>query len=412
MLDLDKWQEIFHTIQKNKLRTFLTAFGVFWGIFMLVLLLGMGEGLQNGVYDRFGKGAKNSVWIFSGKTSMPYNGTAPGKIIRFNNEDVKAIKASVGEVELMAPRNQIFGEYTINRKDKNGSFRVYGTTQDYFDIHVVDILEGRNLNFLDMVEKRKVIIIGQRVKDVLFGKEEAIGELLNVKGVFFKVIGVFSDKSGNGRNEERGYIPFSVYQQTFDPSNNVQVLVVTPRKNIPAKDVEDKVRSILASRYNFSPDDKQALGINNTENEFLQITGLFNGIKTFVWIVGIGTLIAGIVGVSNIMLIIVKERTKEIGVRKAIGATPWSIISLILQESVFITAVSGYGGLVLGIVLLEWVNNLLSQAGDVAFFARPGIDFKIGLLSTLILVISGAFAGLMPAIKAASVKPIEALRAD
>lgn len=411
MIDIDKWQEIFSTIQKNKLRTFLTAFGVFWGIFMLVMLLGFGQGLQNGVMDNF-RVAKNSVWVWGGKTSEAYKGTSPGKYIRFTQEDFNAIRNTLGDVELAAPRNFLGGEFTIIRKDKFGSFSVTATTSEFFKISVIDMAEGRNLNLHDEIQKRKVAVIGKRVKDVLFGEDEAIGEYINVKGVFFKVIGVFTSNANNGRGEERIFIPFSLYQQAFNPGKQLSNIVVTPKDNIPAQELESKIRTLLAGRHNFSPDDKQAIGIYNTEEEYLQLTGLFNGIKMFVWIVGIGTLIAGIVGVSNIMLIIVKERTKEIGVRKAIGATPWSIISLILQESVFITAVSGYGGLVLGISLLEGVNSLLNKAGEVPFFARPSVDFTIALTATVILVVSGAIAGLMPALKAANIKPIEALRAD
>jgi putative ABC transport system permease protein len=413
MFDLDKWQEILSTMQKNKLRTFLTAFGVFWGIFMLVLLLGAGKGMQNGVEGEFGAFATNSLWIWNGRTSMPYNGLQPGRQVNFKDEDLAAIGRETKGIEIVAPRNWLNGEYTLSYKTKNGSFRVLGTSPDYFSIDVVNLTQGRLLNRNDMFETRKVVVIGNRVKEVLFGEKEAIGEYINIKGVFFQVVGIFKKEGNNGRFEERAFIPFTVYQTVFNPSRGVHNIALTAKSGTPAKELEEQVKLILAKRHRFDPKDEQAIGTNNNEENFKRFQGLFSAIRMFVWVVGIGTLIAGIVGVSNIMLIIVKERTKEIGVRKAIGATPISIISLIIQESVVITAVSGYLGLLAGVGLLDGIRYLIDSTGaELPYFTRPEVDLEVALAATIILVIAGALAGLIPAIKAAKIKPIEALRAD
>ncbi len=414
MFDFDKWQEIFSTIRKNKLRTFLTAFGVFWGIFMLILLLGAGQGLENSVQRDFSEDAKKAIFVFTGRTSMPYLGLPPGRNIEFTNQDVSNLTTNIEGVKLMAPRNRVYGEYTINRKTKNGSFQVFGTTPDYFLIDAPNSTKGRNINVNDIAETRKVVTIGGRVKDVLFEKEEeAIGEYINIKGVYFMVVGVFKDDSNDGRNEERAYIPYATYQQIFNPSRNVQSMFLTVTDDASSDEVEQKIKEVLGNTHEFSPEDSQAIRIFNLEKEFQQIQGVFFGINSLIWFVGLGTLLAGIIGVSNIMIIIVKERTKEIGIRKAIGATPFSIVSLILQESILITAVSGYMGLVMGVGILEGIHYfMVSNNIEAKYFTKPEIDLNIAIIALVILVSAGVFAGLMPAIKAAGVKPVEALSAD
>jgi putative ABC transport system permease protein len=393
--------------------TFLTAFGVFWGIFMLVLLLGAGEGLQNGVINRFGDGAKNRIYINGGRTSEPYRGLPPGREIRFTNQDLQAIEREVSGLKILAPRNILFGEFTLNYKTKNGSYQVFGATPEYAVFNGEKMYRGRLLNVQDVAEKRKVVVLGEKVKQVLFGEAEAIGEYINIKGIYFLVVGTFTEKGASMRKEERAYIPFSTLQATFNQPNQVQMFGVVAQNGMPAKEMENKIKEVLSERLKFSVDDKRALGVFNTETEFIQLMGLFNGIKIFVWIVGIGTLVAGIVGVSNIMLIIVKERTREIGIRKALGATPLSVVSLILQESVVITAFSGYLGLLAGVALLDGVRALLESSGaELPFFAQPEVNLGVAVSATVLLVLAGGLAGLVPALKAARIKPIEALRAD
>ncbi len=401
-------------MRKNKLRTFLTAFGVFWGIFMLVLLLGAGKGLENGVINRFGDGAKNSIFVWSGKTAVAHKGMKPGREIKFTNQDLGAIERELVDLNMLAPRNRIWGEYTINYKDQNGSYQLLGAGPDFMEMNGERAFRGRILNELDEREKRKVIVLGEQAAQVLFKGQDPVGEYVNIRGIYFKVVGTFRVRGNNsGRREERAYIPFSTLQTAFNQPNQVQMMLLTAREGVPAKEMEDKLRTLLAQRHKFSETDDMAIGVENTEAEYLKVQGLFSGIRIFVWIVGVGTLIAGIVGVSNIMLIIVKERTREIGVRKALGATPFSIVSLILQESVVITAFSGYMGLLFGTAILALLEYLLVSSGaELPFFANPEVDLGVAVAATVVLVLSGAIAGLMPALKAANIKPIEALRAD
>ncbi|SDL36504.1 putative ABC transport system permease protein [Catalinimonas alkaloidigena] len=417
MFDFDKWQEIWATIRKNKLRTFLTMFGVFWGIFMLLLLLGAGKGLQNGVLDGFGGRATNSFNMWSQATTMPYAGMKPGRYFDFTTQDMQAIRQQIPEAEVICPRNQLGGwrgTATITRGLKSEGYNATGDVPDYTKVQKFDMMAGRFINEIDMKEKRKSVVIGRMVYEELFEPgEDAIGQYVKINGVYFMVVGVFNmDVSGNRAERELRtvYLPFATVQQTYNYGDRVNWFIVISKPGVPASEVEEKVEALLASRHKVHPDDKAAIGSWNMEREYKQLVGLFTGIKVFVGIVGLGTLLAGIIGVSNIMLIIVKERTREIGIRKAIGATPGSIISLILQESIVITAIAGYLGLLGGIALLEAINNALESAGGVDMFARPGVSLQFALLSFAIIVIGGGLAGLLPASKAAAIQPIEAIR--
>jgi putative ABC transport system permease protein len=416
MFDIDKWQEIYLTVKKHKLRTLLTAFGVFWGIFMLVLLLGAGKGLENGTMNMFGDTAKNSMYVWGGVTSQPYKGTKPGRFIQFTNDDVDALRVQVKEIEFLNPNIDLDNPGAISYKTKNGTFSISGDLPDLRRIKTMNILQGRFVNDIDITEKRKVAIIGQRVQQVLFGDANPIGEYIKVKGAFFKVVGVFKPKNSGGdgrRDGETIYIPLPTLQQTFNVMNKVGMFIATVKLGNDAKDVELKIKSILATRHNVAPFDERAIGSWNAQEEFKKFQGLFAAINIFIWVVGIGTIIAGIVGVSNIMLIIVKERTKEIGVRKALGATPWSVISLIIQESVVITAVSGYMGLVCGVGIIEGLRYAMEKFEiQNEFFSNLEIDFKVAIFATILLVVTGSLAGLIPARKAAKINPIEALRTD
>lgn len=413
MFDLDKWQEIWSTIQKNKLRTFLTSFGVFWGIFMLVLLLGAGKGLQNGVFREWGKSAINSIWVWDGKTSVPFNGLQPGRLIKFNNQDLESIVNEVPGIDLIAPRNRITGAFSITYKTKSAGYPAFGSNSDYFVLGGEELLKGRLLNKKDDIEKRKVIVLGERVRKILFGEKDGIGEYVNVNNIFFRVVGIFTTDIGGGQNEERAYIPFSTMQAVFNQPNQVQRIGLGVKKGFDVKEVKSGIKKLLASRHKFEETDEQAIGIRDLQEEYNRFQGLFNAISMFVWVVGMGTLMAGIVGVSNIMLIIVKERTKEIGIRKAIGATPWSIISLVIQESIVITSLSGYFGLLAGVGVLEGIRYAIENSETKApYFDQPGVDISVALAAVAVLVVAGALAGLIPAIKAANIKPIEALRAD
>ncbi|MDW3196508.1 MAG: ABC transporter permease [Cytophagales bacterium] len=416
MFDFDKWQEIFETIRKNKVRTFATAFGVFWGILMLILLLGAGQGLQNGVERSMLLDATNSIWVIPTNTSISYQGMPAGRQHPFSESDLESVQENIDGIDLLSPENWLKGNYQVRYKNRSGGYGVFGTYADYFGIKVTQkTTEGRTLNPLDDKEKRKVCLIGSRVAEALFPDGlSPVGEQLVIKDIVFTVVGVFSFESSNGQDQaQRIYIPFPTFQQVFNPQRQVSLFAVTTAEGKEGKQLEADILKLVKQRQSIHPDDNQAYFVHNQEDEYQQVQQLFLGIRIFIWIVGFGTLTAGIVGVSNIMIIVVKERTKEIGIRKAIGAKPWSIVSLILQESVFITSVAGYMGLFLGVLLLESVNYLLESMGaDIEFFNRPEIDFQAAIIALIILVVSGALAGLVPALRAAHVKPIEALNAE
>ncbi|MFC6996741.1 ABC transporter permease [Rufibacter roseus] len=414
MIDIDKWSEIYATVKKHKLRTALTAFGVFWGVFMLVLLLGAGKGLENGVTNEFNV-AKNAVFVWTQRTSVPYMGLKPGRFVNLVNEDVEAIKSQLPEVGVVSPSSQLWGTFTVSRNDKNSSFTVNGEFPELLYVEPLSISKGRFLNKLDIDEKRKVAIIGPRVQVVLFKPEEdPIGKYINIKGSYFQVVGVHQPV-GKSEDIVQGaqtiFIPHSTLQQTFNQQNRIGHLKLIPVPGVAAVVVEDKVKALLAQRHKVAPSDVKAFGSANIEKEFQEIQGLFTGISSFSWFVSVMTLIAGIIGVGNIMLIVVKERTKEIGIRKAMGATPLSVISLILQESVVITALAGYLGLMAGTGLIALIDYLMVKMGATGgMFANPEVDPQVGFMAIALLVIMGALAGLIPATKAARVNPVEALK--
>ena len=421
MFDYDKWQEILATIKKNKLRTFLTMFGVFWGIFMLMLLLGSGNGLKNGVMKGFGSWATNSGFVWSQKSTMAYQGMKPGRYIRFTNEDKAAIEQNVEGLGIIAPRNNMGGwrgGNNVSRNQKSGAFTIFGDYPEYQQVQIVDVYSGRHINKKDIENKRKIAVIGESVVKVLFEeKEDPIGQYLLINGVYYQVVGTFkslrSGEQGN-RDTQTIYVPFTTFQQAFNFGNSVGWFAFTAKPGVSAVTVEEGIKKVLKERHKIHPDDVNALGSENLQKEFGQVSGLFTGISIFVWIVGIGTLLAGVIGVSNIMLIIVKERTKEIGVRKALGATPLSIISLIIQESIVITAFAGYMGIFFGTLIIESLGHFIRQqpGGTMEMFGPPEVSFQIALASLVVLVVFGALAGLIPAGKAARISPIEAIRVD
>ncbi len=411
MFDLDKWQEIFATIRKNKLRTFLTALGVFWGVFMLVFLMGSGRGLQNGVMSQFGLKTKNVLFVWSNRTSMPHKGLPAGRYNQLTSDDVSAIRNEISEIEYIAPRMWVpSGE--ITHGDNSAAFDVRGELPDVFQIMAMGMYEGRFLNDLDIADRRKVAVIGHRVSEVLFEpEEEVIGNVLNIRGTQYKIVGIFESlKTGEEKSDEEQtiFIPLSTAQQITNRHNEINWFVCTVKEQYDAAIIDTQVKNLLKKRHRIHPEDPQGIRSDNVAEEFAEVMGLFTGINFIVWVVGIGSLMAGVIGVGNIMLIIVKERTKEIGIRKAMGATPGSIVSMILTESVFITTLAGYFGLIAGMGIILLMNLAVGEGGE--FFANPEIDINVGLGAILILVISGALTGLIPAMQAAKVNPVVALK--
>ena len=407
MFDIDKWQEILSTIKKNKLRTLLTGFSVAWGIFMLIILLGSGYGLENGVKREFTGDAVNYLSINAGITSMPYKGMKPGRRLRFTNEEKTQLSILDG-VEKSSGRSAVWANNTLSYKNEYGNFDIFAVSPDYKHVESLIMLNGRYLNEIDESDHRKVAVLGRLVEEALFKGEESEGKYIKVGGIPFRVIGTFDDPGGD-RDLTRIYIPLATAQRVFNMGNYVGSILL----NLGDASVDESLQMIetikqdLSEKMKFNPTDPRALFVYNSIENYRTMMNLFSNIRLFIWIIGIGTIIAGIVGVSNIMMIVVKERTKEIGIRKSMGATPWSIISLILQESILITAFAGYVGLVLGVGLLELLSNVLPETD---YFANPEVNIQVAISATLLLVLSGALAGFIPARKAASVKPVLALR--
>lgn len=407
MLDIGVWQEILSTMGKNKLRTFLTSFSVFWGIFILMILLGSGNGLKKGVMHNFSD-ATNSVWMWGGMTSIAHEGLNIGRPVTFRNDDLGFIDQHYEGLENLSGRISLWGGmYPSNYKNEYGDFEIQGILPGHQVTEKIDLVEGRLLNEYDMKRYRKVAVIGRIVKERLFKEEDPIGKYVNVNGIPFLVVGVFTDTHDG--ETERLYVPLPVVQKTFSPGNQVGTITFTTGDASVAESeklIED-IRKKIAKKHGFNPDDQRAMGSWNALKEYKQMLTLFNGINIFVGIIGVFTLIAGIVGVSNIMLIVVKERTKEIGIRKAIGATPNSIIGLIILEALMITSIAGYLGLLCGIGILEFIASKM-PASD--FFRNPGVDFRFAIVAALMVVLAGMLAGYVPARRAARIRPIEALR--
>lgn len=415
MFDLDKWQEIFNSISKNKTRTVLTGFSVATGIFMLIFLLGAGRALKNGVQKTFQQDAQNSIVIYGGRTKIAHKGTPIGKRIRLNNRDYEVLKRTIPNLDAIAATSYIPGAEYISYKNKFGNFSVTPIHSEYYKAKNIEMIEGRFLNKNDLDENKKVVVIEKSVLSSLFGEADAIGEFVNINDILFKVIGVYQQADFNGNSKEL-FIPITLAQKVFNNDDKLGNLFLT-FDNISvekSKEIERIITQKIATNHDFSKSDINALWINNNIENSKNFTMIFSAISTIIWIVGIFTLLLGVIGVFNIMMIVVKERTKEIGIRKALGATPSQVIGLILTESVFITAVSGYLGLFVGVWILSLFDKytLLEKLYPPAamYFKEPNVDISTAIAATFVLVFAGVIAGFIPARKAAAIKPIDALR--
>lgn len=415
MFNLDRWQEIFDTLHKNKLRTFLTGLSVASGIFILVVLLGFGQGMQNGISKEFEGDATNLIWIWSQVTTKEYKGLNPGRRIQMENSDYDYINSVFNNrIEYKSRLVRVrLSNGTINYKQESGSYGVRGVDPDMQQIESIDLLSGRFLNYYDLKSKNKVVVISQKIKrEMLKNVENPLDEYLQLSGINFRIIGVYTDEGGD-REEDRVFIPASTAQSVFNGGDRIQNMGFTIReKENFAKTIASstmttsEIMQYLKQAHTVAPDDDGAIRVYNRLDEVQRFRNLTDSIAYFFWFVGICTIIAGVVGVSNIMLIVVKERTKEIGIRKAIGAQPLSIVGLILHESIFVTAFSGFGGLIFSMALLEIVGPNV----EVDYVLNPSVNFSIAISMVIILIIAGALAGFFPAWRAAKIKPIIALR--
>lgn len=419
---IDQFQEIYDTLKKNKLRTALTGLSVSWGIFILIVLLGAGNGLKNGVMQNFSSRAVNRINLWPGTTSIPYQGLKTERNLNFTESEVDLIRQEVEESRTITAR--INSTQTIAYGKEYGSYSVRGVMPGYYDIEklIIGNGEGRFINQLDMREQNKVIVLDKKIADLLFTNEDPLGKQVKVGRLMFKVVGVNSKKEQWGGSN--AYIPFTTAQTIFNPNRKFWQITFTV-DGLQTEEENDRfnesLRTLMGRRLNFDPADQQALWINNAQSEYVETMKIFGGITLFVTIIGILTLIAGIVGVSNIMLVSVKERTREIGIRKAIGATPMAILKTIILESIFITTLFGYIGMMLGIGLTELVNFFMVQSANgqpvtdepqMSIFTNPTVDLGYALFATVILIIAGVIAGYLPARKAVRVQPIEAMRQE
>ncbi|MCB0758252.1 MAG: ABC transporter permease [Flavobacteriales bacterium] len=412
MFDAEKWAEIFDTISKNKLRTVLTGFSVFWGIFMLIILLGTGKGLSNGFSYNFRNTAKNTIDIWGGQTTKPWQGLAVDREIQLDTRDVEAMRTAIPGLEHITGNLRVWrGRSQLSRGKNYGNFTISGVTPEFTELQDQQILQGRFINEVDQIRTRKVIVLAEDSRDALFKGEDPIDQWVQVNNIPFQVVGVYRfESSGRGMNQNsQVFIPLSVVQRVFNAQQSVDKITFSFLDGSVqgSEQAAQRAVAVLASRHRFDPTDERAVYVNNNVENAEVFGKIFGGINAFLWIIGIGTIVAGIVGVSNIMLIVVKERTREIGIRKALGATPADVVAQVIMEAVFVSAVAGYFGLVCGVGLLEFIS---SNVPGTEMFRDPTIDIGVALWATAVLVVAGALAGLIPARRAAAIRPIEALR--
>lgn len=419
MFSRDKWSEILESLTSNMFRTILTAFGVFWGIFILVILLASGTGLENGVKKGFSGVATNSMFMWAQTASQAYKGLPKGRRYNFKLDDIEAIKDEVNGLKYVSPRNQLGGfggANNVTRGLKSGAFNVYGDYPDIINQEPTTILQGRFINENDINKRRKVAVIGEGVLQELYDfDEDPLGTYIKIQGVNFMVIGIFKKKGfGPGDNEEASkqiYTPFTAYSQAFNQGENVGWMAVTAKDGESISELKKEVFEVVKQRHTIAPKDDRAIGHFDLFEQYNKITGLFLALNAVAYFVGIMVLISGVIGISNIMLIVVKERTNEIGVRRALGATPWQIKGQILMESITLTIIAGMTGIVFATGVLILVNKFLPQNADL-MFVNPSVDLNSIVIALIILIISGLLAGLIPAQNAIKIRPVDALRTE
>jgi putative ABC transport system permease protein len=419
MFNRDRWKEILEVLTSNWFRTILTAFGVFWGILILIILLAAGKGLENGVKLDFGDVATNTMFMWSRNTTKAYKGFPNNRSYSFKLEDVEALRDNVPNLRFISPRNQLGGFRGANnviRGIKTGAFNVYGDYPEIINQDPMIITSGRFINQSDISGKRKIAIIGEGVRNTLYeAGEEVIGSYIKIQGVNFMVVGTYTKKANDGDGEEglnQIFIPFTTFSQAFNKGNDVGFMSITAVDGSSISELKDRILSIVKENRSIHPDDTRAIGYFDLYEQYNRVESLFSAIKLIAYFVGILVLLSGIIGVSNIMLIVVKERTKEIGIRRALGEDPWSIKKQILMESLFLTLISGMSGIVVGALFIYGVNTLLEMNGPVDMFVNPSVSLGVVSVALLILMVSGLLAGFIPAQSAIRVRPIEALRTE
>jgi len=412
IFDKDSWQEIMSVLTKNKLRTFLTAFGVIWGVFMLIVMLGAGNGLSNGMNGIFENLTTNGIDLNPSKTTRAYKGMNRDRQVKIYNEDVEILKKQIPQLSHIAGGVYV-QQSVVTRNSSTGAFDVMGISDEYQYIDKLRFDYGRFINWKESKDMGKVAVLGQRAYEQLFKEGgDPTGKYIKINGIFFMIIGKYTSTHGEGWGDWQNnliIIPHTTAQRTFHFGNELFFMSISADNTVSITDLIPKIKLVLSAVHKIDPEDTQAFNVTDYSSFFKQMTNVMLGISILIWIVGSFTLIAGIIGISNIMLIVVKERTKEIGIKRAIGATPRNIISQILLESAFLTTISGYFGFLLAVGLLEIVNQGMKNA-NVPIFKNPGVSFGMAMGCITILIIGGILAGLIPARRAVSIKPIDAIR--
>ncbi|MBQ6965370.1 MAG: ABC transporter permease [Bacteroidaceae bacterium] len=412
-IDRDQWEEIFDSLSRNKTRTFLTAFGIFWGVFMLVLLMGGGQGLQSMLATNFAGFANNSGFMMANVTSEAYKGFQKGRYWNIETTDLPLIRSCVPELDIISPSLSNWGS-TATFEDKKSSVSVKGEYPNASLIEDPKIRAGRGLNDVDVQQGRKVCVIGKRIVEELFKSDEkALGNKIAIDGIYYQVVGISGKSEGGisigGNATTTVHIPYTTMQSAYNRGNRVDILCLTAREGYKMSDLQQKVEAVLKRKHLIHPDDTQAVVKVNAEAIFSMIDNLFKGVSILVWMIGLGTLFAGAIGVSNIMVVTVKERTTEIGIRRAIGATPTDILSMIMSESIVLTLIAGMSGIVFAVLILQVVENSVQAETPGAVFQ---ITFAIAIGAALMLATLGVLAGLAPTLRAMQIKPVDAMREE
>ena len=409
--DSDQWEEIFTSLARNKTRTFLTAFGIFWGVFMLLLLMGGGRGLESTLANNFAGFANNSGFMMASPTSEAYKGFKKGRSWNIETRDVQLIRASVPELEIVSPTISNWrGSASYGTKKSNVTIK--GEFPDVDKIDDPKIRAGRALNDVDVNKRRKVCTIGSRVVEELFtSDEEALGKFIIIDGIHYQVVGISGKSEGGvsigGNATTTIHIPYTTMQHAYNRGNKVDILCLTAREGYKMSDIQKKVEAVVKRIHTIHPDDTQAVLTVNAEAIFSMIDNLFQGVSILVWMIGLGTLFSGAIGVSNIMVVTVKERTIEIGIRRAIGAKPIDILTMIMSESIVLTLVAGLSGMTFAVMILQMVEHALQDDTSGATFQ---ISFAIAIGSSILLALLGVLAGLAPTFRAMAIKPVDAIR--
>tara|TARA_R110001592_G_scaffold67309_1_gene206358 strand:+ start:4776 stop:6032 length:1257 start_codon:yes stop_codon:yes gene_type:complete len=418
MFNKDRWKEILEVLSSNVFRTLATSFGVGWGIFILIILLAAGKGLENGIRADFGDIATNTMFMWSRNTTIPYKGLPKGRRFSFKLEDVQAINDNVPNLRFISPRNQLGGFGGANnvvRGLKTGAFNVYGDYPQIIRQEPMTITSGRFLNQNDIEDKRKIAVIGDGVKNELYKLGEVVlGTYVKIQGVNFMVVGTYQKKSDGGGEEGQKeiFVPFTAFSQAFNMGNDVGWMAITAKDGSSISNLKEKIVGVVKEKRKIHPDDKRAVGYFDLYEQFNRVESLFGALRWVAYFVGVLVLLSGIIGVSNIMLIVIKERTKEIGIRRALGEGPWSIKKQILMESIFLTIISGMVGIIFGSTFIYGVNAVLDSVGPVDMFVNPSVSLGVVVSALVILIFSGLLAGFIPAQSAIKIRPIEALRTE